>query len=167
VRIKRKFGHSYSYLAPFVLWNSLATKTAEMMLASAHVIGHRVPRMARAGAAPSARDQREFALMGWEKLDAGARSLQAMGSCLLNGNRLAWNEAAHNMLRSTSAFMMLLNSQTPAQLLTRQLALAHALGNSMTGFAKVTNNATRLAHRGLKPIHAKATANAKRLGRRR
>jgi hypothetical protein len=30
----------YSYFVPFILWSDLATKTLEMMLASAQVIGH-------------------------------------------------------------------------------------------------------------------------------
>jgi hypothetical protein len=39
----------YSYFVPFILWSDLATKTLEMMLASAQVIGHRTGRMALAG----------------------------------------------------------------------------------------------------------------------
>jgi len=54
----------YSYSLPLVLWRDLATKTLEMMLASAQVIGHQTGRMALAGPAPNARDRREFTLMG-------------------------------------------------------------------------------------------------------
>ena len=111
--MKRNYA-GYSYLSPFMLWSDLATKTLEMMLASAQVIGHRTGRMALAGPVPNARDRREFALMGQEKIEAGAQSAQAM--------------VAHIMTMS--------------------------------------QNATKLAHRGLKPIHAKATANARRLGKR-
>jgi hypothetical protein len=39
----------YSYFVPFILWSDLATKTLEMMLASAQVIGHRTGCMALAG----------------------------------------------------------------------------------------------------------------------
>jgi hypothetical protein len=43
--MKRNYlGHSY--FSPFMLWSDLATKTLEMMLASAQVIGHRARRMA-------------------------------------------------------------------------------------------------------------------------
>ena len=161
---RKHFDHSY--VEPLMLWTSLAARTAEMMLASSQVIGHRTRRIALAGGAPSARDRREFALMGWEKVDAGARSAHAMGSQLWNGNQILWTEAFHNALRSTSALMMLFTSQTPAQLITRQVALAAALGHTMAGFANASKSATRLAHRGLKPIHSRATANAKRLGRR-
>ena len=72
-----------SYLSPFMFWSDLATKTLEMMLASAQVIGHRTGRMALAGPAPSARDRREFALMGQEKIEAGAQSAQAMAAHMM------------------------------------------------------------------------------------
>ena len=38
--MKRNY-HGHSYFSPFILWGDLATKTLEMMLASAQVIGHR------------------------------------------------------------------------------------------------------------------------------
>lgn len=62
-----------SYLARYKLGNNQAVTTAETVLASAQVIGLRAGRMALAGATPNARDQREFALMGKEKIDAGAQ----------------------------------------------------------------------------------------------
>lgn len=163
---KRRKQFVQSYFVPFTLWISLAARTAEMMLASSQVVGHRARRIALAGARPSARDRREFALMGWEKVDAGARSVQAMGSLLLNGNQTLWLEAFHNMRRSTAAAMMLFTSRGPAQFIARQIALAESLGNSLAGFASASKNTARLAHRGLEPIRVRATANAKRLGRR-
>jgi hypothetical protein len=163
---RRRNCFRYSYFVPFVLWSSLAARTAETMLASAHVVGYRMRRMALCGASPSARDRREFALMGREKAEAGAQSAWAMGSHMLNGNQLLWTRAFSNMLRSTSALMLLASSRTPAQWITRQMAVAREFGNAGASMANVSRSATRLAHRGLKPIHAKATANARRLGRR-
>ena len=156
----------YSYLAPFMLWNDLAMKSAEMMLASAQVIGHRTARMALSGAAPNARDRREFALMGKEKLEAGAQSGQAMATHLMTMNPQLGAQAFHGMLQCTAAFVALAGSRTPAQLVARQAALARALGHSTASILDVAQVAARLAHRGLKPVHAKATANAKRLGKR-
>jgi len=147
-------------------WSSLVAQTAEMMLASAQVIGHRTRSMALAGPAPGARDRREFALMGQEKLDASAQSFQAMTSHLLNRNQELAAKAFSDMLRSASALMMLASSRSPAQLFARQMGLARTLQRSAVSVADVAKGATRLAHRGLKPIHAKATANAKRLGKR-
>src|SRR5437763_11706443 len=71
---------------PFVLWTSLAWKTGEMMLASAQVIHHRVGRMA--AGAPSARDRRELALMGQEKIEAGVESASAIAAQMMTMNPL-------------------------------------------------------------------------------
>lgn len=57
-------------LNPYLMWFDFATKSAEMMLASGVVIGTRVSRMAMAGPNPSARDRKEFTLMGAEKVKA-------------------------------------------------------------------------------------------------
>jgi len=155
-----------SYFIPFMLWSDLATKTLEMILASAQVIGHRTGRMALAGPTPHARDRREFALMGQEKIEAGAQSAQAMAAHMMAMSQPWGALAFRHILRSSAAFMSLASSRTPSQLIARQAALARALGQSTVSMADVSKNAAKLAHRGLKPIHAKAIANAKRLGRR-
>ena len=64
---------------PFLMWFEVATKTAEMMLASGVVIHTRVGRMAAAGPNPSARDRKEFTLMGAEKVKAMQDSALAVG----------------------------------------------------------------------------------------
>ena len=115
---------------PFVVWNELAMKTGEMMLASAQVIGHRTHRMARAGPTPNARDRREFTLMGQEKLEAARESAFAMGSQIARMNSQLGLRAWQDMMAAGSTML------------------------SMTA---------ELAGRGLKPIHSRATANAKRL----
>jgi hypothetical protein len=157
---------SHSYFYPFMLWTDLATKTLEMMLASAQVIGHRTGRMARAGPALSARDRREFALMGQEKIEAGAQSAQAMAAHMMTMSQPWAALAFRHILRNSAALMSLASSRTPSQLIARQASLARALGQSAVSIADVSKDATKLVHRGLKPIHAKATANARRLGKR-
>jgi hypothetical protein len=162
----KRNGLHRSYFSPFTLWSDLAAKTLEMMVASAQVIGHRTGRMARAGPSPSARDRREFALMGQEKIEAGAQSAQAMATHMMAMGQ-PWSALAfRHYLRSSAALMSLARSRTPGQLIARQAALARALGQSAVSMADVSKSVTRLAHRGLKPIHAKATANARRLGKR-
>ena len=156
----------YPYFFPLMLWTSLAMKTLEMTLASAQVIGHRTGRMALAGPAPNSRDRREFALMGQEKMEAGAQSAQAMAAHLMTMSQPWGALALRHVLRSSAAFMSLATSRTPSQLIARQAALARALGQSAVSMADVSKSATKLAHRGLKPIHARATANAKRLAKR-
>ena len=163
--MKRNYA-SYSYLSLFMLWSDLATKTLEMMLASVQVIGHRTGRMALAGPVPDARDRREFALMGQEKIEAGAQSAQAMVAHMMTLGQPWGALAFRHLLQNSAAFMSLASSRTPSQLIARQAALARALGQSAISTADVSENATKLAYRGLKPIHAKATANAKRLGKR-
>ena len=161
---RNNLGHSYFH--PFMLWSDLATKSLEMMLASAQVIGHRTGRMALAGPAPNMRDRREFALMGQEKIEAGAQSARAMTAHMMTMNQPWGALAFRHFLQSSAAFMSLASSRTPSQLIARQAALARALGRSAFSMADVSKSATKLAHRGLKPIHAKATANARRLGKR-
>jgi hypothetical protein len=104
--------------------------------------------------------------MGQEKIQAGAQSAQAMATRMMTMNQPLGAQAYKNMQRSSAAFMSLAYSRTPGQLIARQAALARALGQSAISIADVSKSATKLAHRGLKPIHAKATANAKRLGKR-
>src|SRR5450759_2435065 len=154
--MKRNY-RGYPYFAPFMLWSDLATRTLEMMLASAQVIGHRTGRMALAGLSPSARDRREFALMGQEKIEAGVQSAQAMAAHMMTMSQPRGALAFRHMLRNSAAFMSLASSRTPSQLIARQVALARTLGTSALSMVDVSKNATKLAHRGLKPIHAKAT----------
>ena len=163
--MKRNF-LGYSYFGPFTLWSDLATKTMEMMLASAQVIGHRTGRMALAGPVPNARDRREIALMGQEKIEAGVQSAQAMAEHMMAMSQPLGALAFRHILRSSTALLSLASSRTPSQLIARQAALARALGQSAVSMADVSKSATKLARRGLKPIHAKATANAKRLRKR-
>lgn len=165
MQMKRDYA-GYPYLSPFLLWSDLAAKTMEMMLASAQVIGHRTGRMALAGPAPNARDRREFTVMGLEKIEASTQSARAMAAHMMTMNQ-AWGALAfRHLLQNASAFMSLAGSRTPDELIARQAALARALEQSAIGIAEVSKNATKLAHRGLKPIHARATANARRLGKR-
>ena len=159
----KRHSSRHAYLLPFTPWGELATKTMETMLASAQVISHRTSRMALAGPVPSERDRREFALMGQEKIEAGMQSAQAITAHLMTIAPRLGALAMSHLLRTSAAFMALAGSQTPAQFVARQAALTHALGQSAVGMAEASTSASRLAHRGLKPIHAAATANARRL----
>ena len=156
----------HSPFTPLLLWGDLAAKSFETMCASAQVIAHRTSRMAMAGHSPSARDRREFALMGQEKLEAGAKSAQAMAADMMTMGQ-SWGATAYrDWLRNYAALASLANSRNTSQMIARQAALAQALGQSALGMANAATSATRLTQRGLKPIHARAVANAKRLGRR-
>lgn len=147
-------------------WSDLAWKIAEMSVASAAVIGHRTNRIAKAGLVPDARDRGEFARMTAEKIEANIESAAVLGR-----RRTAThiNHSARTlglMLESTAGLMALYRSQNSSQFFARQARLTRTLAQ-LTGSAVDLSNATaRLATLGLAPIHSRAVANAKRLGKR-
>lgn len=148
---------------PFAVWAHLATKTGETLVASAQVIGLRTGRIAAAGLLPSPRDQREFTLMGQEKLDAAAESAAAMGRQWLaltaDGGVAAWR----HWVDAGAAAVSLLSSRTAEQSVARHAALTRTLARSAASAGRLGHAGAHIARRGLKPIHAKATANARRL----
>ncbi len=151
---------------PFLAWTDLAWKVGEMSMASAQVIAHRTTRMALAGPNPDARDQREFTRMGQEKIDAATESAQAMGLQLLNMNLRFGAQVFRHMVTGGAAMMSLATSRDAGQFVTRQAKLAQAAAQSAATAAQLSHSTIRLAAHGLKPIHARATANARRLGKR-
>jgi hypothetical protein len=155
-----------SVINPFLVWTGLAWKTGEMMLASAQVIHHRTSRMAAAGVTPSARDRREFALMGQEKIEAGVESASAIAAQLMTLNPLLGPRAFKHMITGAAAVMSLAASRTAGQAMARHAKLVRTMTQSAATTAQLSGAAARLAQRGLKPIHSRATANAKRLGKR-
>ena len=147
---------------PFQAWTTLALKTGEMLVASAQVIGHRTTRMAAAGATPNARDRREFALMGQEKIEAFAESAFAVGMQMMAFNQQVGTVVLKQLIKgSGNAFSL---AMRPALSARRQAELLRsALLNSTALASKLGASSAQLAQHGLKPIHARATGNAKRL----
>ena len=163
--MRRKRSAATPLLAnPFGLWTDLALKTAEMMMASAKVIQHRSARMLAAEVVPSARDRREFTLMGQEKVDAATDSTQAVMAQWAGAGAKMNARAARQMISGTSALLSLMCSRSPRQFVARQAALLRAMNSSAA--VTTSQSAARLAQGALKPFHARATANARRLGRR-
>ena len=148
------------------LWLDLTWKTAEMFAASAQVIGHRSGRMAAAGPRPSALDRREFALMGQEKLDAAAASAAAMTRQWFAFGNAAALQAWRDALAAGNAALALASSRSLQESVERQAALARTLGRSATSVSRLSAAGAHIAGRGLAPIHAAATANARRLARK-
>ena len=144
---------------------AFAVTTAEMMTASAFVIGKRVARMQAAGLVPNARDQREFTLMGQEKLEAAALSWQAMAQGLFTAGPQLALQSGRQMTAAAAALSAVATSRTPQQAFKRQVQAANALGEVVGAGSRLADVAASVAQAGLDPIHAKATANAKRLGR--
>lgn len=149
---------------PFLIWSGLALKTSEMMVASAEVISHRASRMAMAGVVPSVYDQREFVLMGQEKIEAVAESAQAIAERMLNLNQEISTLAYKQIVMGTSGIISLATSSTLAESSDLQVKLVHdTMSGSAAAVSQLTDSFARVAHKGLRPLHSRATANAKRL----
>lgn len=136
-----------------------------MMTASAFVIGKRVARLYAAGAMPSERDQREFARMGQEKLEAAASSWQAMTRKLLATSPQLALQANRQLVAASAAMTALAASRSPQQALEHQARAAGAIGEMAWSGSRLPDAAASIVQAGLEPIHAAATANARRLGR--
>ena len=122
---------------------SVVAKSTELALAVPQVVAHRVARMATAGPTLSARDVKEFNRMVAEKRVAFAQAWQAMATqTVLAGQAMAWSFA--RSFWSAPGRGKITPAKVAAQL---QGAALGVLG------------------KGLAPVHRKATANAKRLGR--
>jgi hypothetical protein len=148
------------------MWSQLAWKTGEMAIASAQVIGHRTSRLALAGPVPSARDQREFALMGQEKGEAALESVQAVGVSMLMLSQQFAALAYKQMLSASVAMMSLAASRTAAQYLDRQSKLVHdTMTNSTVAASKLSGSTAKLARSAVKPVHKRVSGNVRRLGK--
>lgn len=150
---------------PLLVWIDLAQKTTEMMLASAQVITHRTDRMAVAGPTPNAHDMHEFNLMGQEKMEAAVESSQAMSMHLVQTNLDLWNAMLTQMQAGVMAMMSLATSRSVAESVARHATLVNTLVDAAGAAAEFSNAPALLARSGLTPIHARATANAVRLGK--
>ena len=148
---------------PLMQWADLAVKTQEMLLSSGSVIRIRTERMAKAGLTPSAADLAEFQLMGHEKLAAASESGLAMVRQWHNSHVTLANRALAQWLQSATAFFSMAGSVTPAQAAARGDAFVQATARTAATAGQLSGTAARIAREGLKPIHAAATSNARRL----
>jgi hypothetical protein len=151
---------------PISVWTDLALNTCEMMMASAEVIGHRAGRMAVAGPIPNASDQREFALMGQEKIEAAAESARAMAEFVMTMNRQLGAQAFSQMLTGSTAMISLASSSSVGQSIERQGELVRTMTESAITASQLPNSAGLLAQSAVEPIYSRTKANAMRLGKR-
>ncbi len=125
----------------------LRVQTAEMFFAAPQVVLHRLGRMALSGPRPSLKDQREFQRMGTEKLVAFSEAWRAMTIQLLKSNQ----QLAASMMRSAwPAAVTGRSKKSPP--LARVAADLEGAALDMLG-------------QGIRPVHRRAVANAKRLSR--
>jgi hypothetical protein len=119
---------------------TLTRQAMELAVAAPWVVAQRSARMAAAGAQPSARDKREFSRMGLEKVAAFNESWVAMGmQAWRTQQRMAW-------ALWQAAFMPWAGMRAPSA-------------------AQWQNAALGVLGQGLKPVHRRVVANAKRLRR--
>lgn len=150
---------------PLMLWTALANQATEMMLASAEVISHRTGRMAAAGPAPSADDMDEFSLMTQEKFEAAAESSSSVTAHWLQLNQQMWTQMFTQMQTGMTAMMSAATSMNLAESMAHHATLFAAMSPSADAHAQFSNAAADLTRRALEPLHARATANAVRLGK--
>lgn len=157
----RRRTDGFSVFNPFSAWTGFSLRVGEMLVASAAVIQHRSARIAAAGPAPGARDRREFTRMGQEKLEAAAESMQAMWLRAISANMQLAGWMTQQMLASSTRTLGL--AMTPALLWTPGAAIAHALPTQRAWVKQLSGIGAGVAQQGLRPVHARATANARRL----
>jgi hypothetical protein len=122
---------------------SLAVKAAELALAVPQVVAHRVTRMALSGPKLSARDRKEFDRMVAEK-----------------------NEAFGELWRAMAKQASLVNQALAGSIFKSFLSVARGKRPSAaTSVAQLQRAALGVLGKGVGPVHRKAIANAKRLGR--
>jgi hypothetical protein len=141
-------------------------RLAEMSIAASQVVAHRTQRIVAAGANPNARDRREFSLMRQEKIAAAALSAQAVGAELVRINYRLCAQAWLAMLTTTTSMLSFAGSRTPLQAVARQARLARTLHRSAPTAASISSAVASLTRAAMKPVHSRATRNAKRLYRR-
>ena len=162
----RQSSNFMMFANPFQAWTDFVLLSTQMLLTSAQVIGHRTSRMMLAGAAPDLSDQREFKLMSEEKTAAAVESVQAMAQGVYTLSQQLAVMTGKQMLAGMPLMMSLATAMTPQQSASRQSTLARAgLANAAQAQSRIAASIPRIAAKGLKPIHSKATANRKRLSK--
>jgi len=179
--------------APWMAWMDVAASISDMALASGPAAAQRGARVAQAGAPLSARDAREFTLMGMEKLQAAGEAMQAMFMpAIVNGGALgiklaevAWHQAQRNLrlLHDWSPLAFADPPSTwggvPFEASTQAMTQAVQQGNYLAATAEeaahavnqVSRTASRAAKRGIKPaksrpVKSRVAANPRRLAKR-
>ena len=134
---------------------------AELAMAAPQVAAIRTARMLAAGANPGAADRAEFSRMGTEKMQAYWESMFAMGAQLARTNQEYARIAAMQWWRlwTTPSWIPIVRPLSQAgTALPRTAALGPTRGQRQRAVSK-------LVEAGLTPVHKRATANSRRLGR--
>lgn len=138
-------------------------KAAELAIAAPQVVAIRTARMLAAGADPGAADRAEFSQMSTEKVHAFWESMFAMGAQMVRTNQEYARTAALQWWRLWTNPSWL-SAYRPASQATA--SLPRAAGLIAVPTPRQRRRATsKLVNAALTPVHKRATANARRLGR--
>lgn len=143
-----------------------AVQQSDLGIVSARTIGYRTAMMAGALTDPVELTNPEFVRMGTEKVEAAAESAGAMAHGMADLQK-AWMALfmapAQAMMVGMSGFSA---CRSPGDLLTAQRRLVEgSIMASVSAGLHFAESAAVLAGAGLRPIHRKASANARRLAR--
>ena len=136
----------------------------ELLEASCDVIARRLNIVAAAMRDPSKADMRELTLMGSEKVEALNASARIGVTGAMALAQSAQTVAARETAAAGRAFDAVMKSTSPIEALTAQgMWAADAWTRSMQDGWAMGAAMLKLQTDALQPIHAAATANAKRL----
>ena len=150
---------------PMFGWLRFTLNFAGMLQASGVVIATRLGRMAVAGPNPVARDRREFTRMVQEKPQAAFESMQAMMMRMMVLNLQQSTRLAQQMVNasvSSGAWMApaaFFSAQVPARMMQQWM------NAGMRQTQWMSRAGASVAGSGLRPVHSRAAANARRLSR--
>lgn len=141
-----------------------ADRAQETAVASVKTIGVRLSMLASTGGDPVALSNPEFELMGREKIEAFAASTVAV----VGGMRAfqdAWWRWRSTQIDAMGHFASsALSSPHPGDWLVAETRLMRVSARAAAGaLTRFTHAVSRMANLGLAPIHAVASANARRL----
>jgi hypothetical protein len=154
-----------AFVNPWLAWVPIAVSTSELMLTSAQVIGHRLWQFSDQDLSSTERNRREADLMVREKMEAAAESGQAMWLQVMGMNHALWFEAVRRGFALSTAWTALASSSSMADSARRQKRLLRAANRSAETTAALSRASAKVMQSGLQPIHSRASANARRLGR--
>ncbi len=150
-------------------WSNLMMTSGQIALASGQTIMHRMLMMSTADfSALTAAQRREFTRMYTEKVQAMMAYGQIMALELLRLDHqlltLVWSQFVSNGMAMT----MLSVGRNPSETFSAQSRFVNAASQRASDAAQEFSTAlVRAAAAGLKPMHTRVSANAKRLGRKR
>lgn len=155
-----RYSRALSRAHPSLLWWQVGMKSWETLLAAPQVIAQRTARMVAAGPLPGVGDRRELAAMGAEKAIAFSRAWIGAAREIVSLQQEMVNVASRQWWMLARACNPLLAARS-----ARSAPAKSARGLVDAGNATLAALPC-VAHAAVRPVHAKATSNAKRLRRR-